>query len=91
MKAICNSLTGNPDLSREKKMSIHDAMAFIQKVAEERTLQQKIQALDDEGCLADIVKIGIEAGFEFSEEELRTAFANDWDARYTFYTYLKRV
>ena len=70
-------------------MSIHDAMVFIQKVAEEKTLQKKIQALCDGGSLADIITIGIEAGFNFSEEDLRTAFAKDWAVRGAFYSYRK--
>ena len=68
-------------------MSIHDAMAFIQKVAEEKVLQKKIQTLGNEASLADIVTIGIEAGFNFSEDDLRTAFAKDWAARSAFYSY----
>ena len=72
-------------------MSIQDAMAFIQKVAEEKELQKKIQALGNEASLADIVTIGIEAGFNFSEEDLRTAFAKDWAIRSAFYNHRKNI
>jgi predicted ribosomally synthesized peptide with nif11-like leader len=70
-------------------MSIHDAMTFIQKVAEEKALQKKIQALGDKASLADIVEIGAEARLEFSEGELRAVFAKDWAIRWAFYSHRK--
>jgi len=71
-------------------MSIQDAMAFIQKAAEEQELQQKIQSLGDRNSLVDIIAFGREAGFNFSAEELRSAFAKDWAARYALYSHLKK-
>ena len=67
-------------------MSIHDALAFIQKVAEDKKLQRKIQALGDEASLGDIARIGIKTGLVFSEEELRAAFVKDWAVRSAFYS-----
>ena len=72
-------------------MSVHDALAFIQKVAEERELQKKIQALGDEAGLADIAKIVAEVGYKFSEEELRAAFVKDWAVRSAFYSRRKNM
>ena len=71
-------------------MSVREVMFFMQRVAEEKGLQRKIRALGDGASLEDIIKIGMEAGFEFSEDELQTAFTQDWAARYTWFCHLKQ-
>lgn len=67
-------------------MSIRDALSFIQRVSKDPQLQDRTRALGRDAHLTHIVRLGAEAGFEFTVEELRTAFERDWAMRRLHYT-----
>lgn len=66
-------------------MSVQNAINFIQKVEKDKKLKGKIRRLGSSADLVMVVKVGVEAGLEFSVEELQIAFAKDWEARRFFY------
>lgn len=66
-------------------MTTQNAMDFIQKVEKDERLRDKIKMLGSTADLDAIVNLGLEAGFTFSIEDLRVAFAKDWKARRVFY------
>ena len=67
-------------------MSVQDALRFIQEIGENDTLKDKIRGGKHTMALEDVVAIGRQAGFEFTSQELRTAFARDWAVRRLFYS-----
>ena len=67
-------------------MSAQSALNFIQKIQKDERLKSTIRAMGPEIDLEDIVAIGAEAGFTFTAEEFRTAFAGDWIMRRFFYS-----
>ncbi|MFQ5742653.1 MAG: Nif11-like leader peptide family natural product precursor [Acidobacteriota bacterium] len=67
-------------------MSVHDALRFIQQVGDDELLKEKLRALGPDVDLEEIVEAGAEAGFEFTAEELRTAFVKDWSMRRFYYS-----
>lgn len=67
-------------------MSVKDALDFIQHVEKDGKLKDKIRKLGEYADLEEITKIGGEEGFGFTVEELRIAFARDWDVRRRFYS-----
>jgi predicted ribosomally synthesized peptide with nif11-like leader len=66
-------------------MSVKMALEFIQQVRKDQALRQQLDALRYAADLQAVVRIGADAGFEFSDEELRTAFKHDWGMRWMFY------
>jgi predicted ribosomally synthesized peptide with nif11-like leader len=66
-------------------MSLQDALNFIQKAGKDDSLKDRIRARGLDVELEEIVKIGTGIGFDFTAEELRTAFTKDWAMRRFFY------
>jgi len=66
-------------------MSIQMAMKFIQSVGIDESLKEMIRASIQEADLERLVRIGREAGYRFSSDELREAYKYDWKARWAFY------
>jgi predicted ribosomally synthesized peptide with nif11-like leader len=61
-------------------------MRFIRAVRENEDLNRRVDALGSGGSLAELVTIGREAGFDFTEAELRDAHARDWSLRWVRYS-----
>lgn len=69
-------------------MSLQAALQFIQKVRQEKSLQSRIQALENDPSLESLVVIGAEAGFVFTIAELQAAHKHDWAMRWFKATHL---
>ena len=54
-------------------MSVSDALAFISAVGESVALQEQINQLRGRRVLEQLVELGRERGFNFTEEEYRDA------------------
>lgn len=67
-------------------MSIQDAMKFIEEVGKDKKLREKIRGLEGSADLEEVIRIGIDEGFNFSIEELRVAFAKDCEIRRKYYS-----
>jgi predicted ribosomally synthesized peptide with nif11-like leader len=63
-------------------MALQAALRFIQAIREEERLQRRVRALGHTADLSAVVQLGAQAGFEFTAEELRTAFKHDWVMRW---------
>lgn len=66
-------------------MSIKTALKFMQQARENESLRAQLQALGHAATLEDVIRLGAEAGYDFSTEEIRTAFKHDWGMRWMFY------
>jgi predicted ribosomally synthesized peptide with nif11-like leader len=66
-------------------MSMQAALKFIRHSRQDETLRAKIQALPVETDLENLTQIGVQDGFEFTVEELQTAFKYDWSLRWFHY------
>ena len=66
-------------------MSLRSALDFIQKAEKVESLRDKIGSLGPDGSLQEVVMIAAEAGFDFTADELETAFKKDWSMRWAFY------
>jgi predicted ribosomally synthesized peptide with nif11-like leader len=62
-----------------------DALRFIHSARSDPRLAEQIRALGAEVRVADLVRLGAEAGFHFTEEELRAAHGRDWVMRWLRY------
>lgn len=56
-------------------------MLFIDAVRRDEELARRVAALGPDATLAQLSRIGAAAGFAFSEDQLRTAYARDWSMR----------
>ncbi len=63
-------------------MSLQAAVLFIQSAKQDTPLKDRIQSLDKEADLEDLVQIGAEVGFDFTIEELQAAYKHDWAMRW---------
>lgn len=63
-------------------MSAQAALHFIAATREHEALREAICHRDADRSLDELVRIGAEAGFAFSAEELQTAFRHDWTMRH---------
>lgn len=63
-------------------MSVTAAHAFIRHAAEDAGLRAAIQALGQDAALDDLVTLGLNAGFDFDANALRTAWRQDWLLRW---------
>jgi len=78
--------TGTSTIPAEsERMSLQNALSFIQKVGEEKSLQDKIRAVGKGVDLDEIMRIGLEEGFAFTVDELKSAFGKDWLMRRLYY------
>lgn len=66
-------------------MSIRDALEFIQLAYRDENVRASIAELDPQDDLNEIVTLANDLGLVFSADELRTAFATDWNMRRFFY------
>jgi predicted ribosomally synthesized peptide with nif11-like leader len=66
-------------------MSVQTAMQFIRKVREDESLRDQLKALGQAAELESVVQIGAAAGFDFTIEDIRTAFKHDWAMRWVYY------
>ena len=66
-------------------MSVRAALEFIRQVRDDEALKDRIQALDCEASLEDLVEIGSQAGLAFTIDELRSAHEHDWSMRWVHY------
>lgn len=71
-------------------MSETAALRFIERVAGDLALQSRLRRLEPPGDLEQVVRIAAHAGFEFDVEELRAAFATDYEMRRRFYGAVSR-
>jgi predicted ribosomally synthesized peptide with nif11-like leader len=62
-------------------VSVQSAFKFIQRLRGDQDLRDKFTALGPDGGLEPLLQLAREAGFEFSEDELRQAFKHDWAMR----------
>lgn len=67
-------------------MSVKAAMCFIQTVESDDGLKDAIRAMGHDVSLEQIVELAAQQGLEFSVEDLRAAFAKDWEARWAYYS-----
>ncbi|MFB2919725.1 MULTISPECIES: Nif11-like leader peptide family natural product precursor [Aerosakkonema] len=62
-------------------MSVQAALEFIQAVRQDENLKYKIRMLMPEVNIENLVQVGMEAGFEYTPEELNIAYRHDWTMR----------
>jgi predicted ribosomally synthesized peptide with nif11-like leader len=63
-------------------MSIQQALQFIQEIRGDEQLREQVASLRASGVLQELVSLGTERGFHFSEEDLRRAHQHDWAMRW---------
>lgn len=66
-------------------MSVKTALNFIQRVRQDSVVRGRLEALRNVSDLQEVVRIGADAGFEFTAQDLRAAFKHDWGMRWMFY------
>ncbi len=62
-------------------MSVQTALKFIQHIRLDQDLRDRLAALGPEAGVNLLLTMGREAGFEFTEADLRQAFKHDWAMR----------
>lgn len=62
-------------------MSVQSALWFIAATRQRPALREAIRQRDERHSLAELVRLGADAGFSFSAAELQTAFRHDWAMR----------
>lgn len=62
-------------------MSLKAAFGFIRAVRERQDLQTSLQDLGQTVSGEELVKLGQESGFDYTEVELQAAFKHDWVMR----------
>lgn len=62
-------------------MSLKAAFGFIRAVRERQDLQTSLQDLGQAVSGEELVKLGKESGFDYTEVELQAAFKHDWVMR----------
>ncbi|WP_414623433.1 Nif11-like leader peptide family natural product precursor [Calothrix sp. CCY 0018] len=62
-------------------MSLKAAFKFIRAVRERQDLQTSLQDLGQAVGGEELVKLGKETGFDYTEVELQAAFKHDWVMR----------
>lgn len=62
-------------------MSLKAAFGFIRAVREHQDLQTSLQDLGQAVSGEELVKLGKETGFDYTEVELQAAFQHDWVMR----------
>lgn len=62
-------------------MSLKAAFGFIRAVRERQNLQASLQDLGQAVSGEELVKLGQETGFDYTEVELQAAFKHDWVMR----------
>lgn len=68
--------------SFKEKMSLQSALTFIREVRRSDGLRRRLQDKNKRPDISRIVSIGSEAGYDFTEEDLRAAFRHDWVMRW---------
>jgi predicted ribosomally synthesized peptide with nif11-like leader len=63
-------------------MSIQQALQFIQEIRSDDKLREEVASSRMAGVLQELVSLGAERGFDFSEEELRRAHQHEWTMRW---------
>ncbi len=63
-------------------MSVHDALRFIGEVRKSEALKEELRPLLGGADLEQVCRIGVEAGFVFTTDELRAAYKHDWAMRW---------
>lgn len=66
-------------------MSVQVALQFIQQVRKDESLKSQLQVLSGNVDLETLVKIGNEAGFTFTSQDLQNAYKQDWAMRWFRY------
>ena len=66
-------------------MSLQAAFEFIRAVRERQDLQASLRDLGQGVSSEELVRFGKEAGFDYTESELQTAFKHDWVMRSLHY------
>jgi predicted ribosomally synthesized peptide with nif11-like leader len=69
-------------------MSVQAALQFIQTVRQDENLQAKIRRLEPPVSTEELIQVGRDAGFDFSEEELQMAYKHDWVMRSLRYGFM---
>ena len=69
-------------------MSIQAALQFIQAVRQDENLKEQIRLLGYRASGENLVQVGRDGGFDYSEPELQTAFKHDWVMRSLRYGFL---
>lgn len=67
-------------------MSLKHTLKFIRDVRADESLRTQLRALGNVGDLENIIHIGAQAGYDFTGEDLRTAFKQDWTMRWLHYS-----
>lgn len=62
-------------------MSLKAAFGFIRAVREHQDLQASLLSLGQAVNGEELVKLGKETGFDYTQEELQVAFKHDWVMR----------
>jgi predicted ribosomally synthesized peptide with nif11-like leader len=63
-------------------MSIAVALKFIQQIRGDPALNSRVEALGPASELEPLLQLARQAGFAFSEADLRQAFKHDWAMRW---------
>jgi predicted ribosomally synthesized peptide with nif11-like leader len=62
-------------------VSVQSALKFIQHLRGDQALRDRLAALGPVAGLEPLTQLAREAGFEFTEADLRQAFKHDWAMR----------
>lgn len=63
-------------------MPLRDALQFISEIRQNEELKESVRSMEPETDLQEIVRAGLEAGFVFTADELRSAYRHDWTLRW---------
>lgn len=66
-------------------MSVKNALKFIQAAREDEGLRSQLKTLGELVDLYTLVRQGAQAGYDFTSQELRSAFKHDWGMRWMYY------
>jgi predicted ribosomally synthesized peptide with nif11-like leader len=66
-------------------VSVQSALRFIQQVRRDAALKSQVESLGPASELEPLLQIGRQAGFAFTDAELRQAFKHDWSMRWLHY------
>ena len=65
---------------------MQSALDFIQTFRQDEALQKQFLEVTPQPSLADMVHLGAQAEFSFSEGELRRAYQLEWSMRWMLFT-----
>ena len=66
-------------------MSVKLALKFIQATREDEGLRDQLKMLGQVVDLKQLVQLGAQAGYDFTLQEMQSAFKHDWGMRWMYY------